>query len=82
VYLGAIATILAYAIWGRLLARYQAAVVAPFALLTPCVGVAGSALVFGEVSGPIRYAGMFLIFGGLAVIILPAGLKIVALGKR
>jgi O-acetylserine/cysteine efflux transporter len=81
-YLGAISTILAYAIWSRLLARYQAAAVAPFALLTPCVGVAGSALVFGEVSGPVRYAGMLLIFGGLAVIILPVGLKTLTLGQR
>ena len=81
-YLGAISTILTYAIWGRLLARYHAALVAPFGLLTPCVGVAGSALVFGEVSGPVRYAGMLLIFGGLAVIILPARLKTVTSGKR
>jgi O-acetylserine/cysteine efflux transporter len=81
-YLGAISTILAYAVWSRLLARYQAALVAPFALLTPCVGVAGSALVFGEVSGPVRYAGMLLIFAGLAVIILPARWKTGMLGKR
>jgi O-acetylserine/cysteine efflux transporter len=74
-YLGAIATTLAYAIWGRLLARYPAALVAPFALLAPCVGVAGSALVFGEISGPVRDAGMLLILGGLAVIILPVGSK-------
>jgi O-acetylserine/cysteine efflux transporter len=71
-YLGLIATTLAYAIWGRLLARYSAALVAPFALVAPCVGVVGSALVFGEVFGPIRYVGMLLVLGGLAVIVLPA----------
>ena len=72
-YLGAIATTLAYAIWGRLLARYSAALVAPFALIAPCVGIAGSALVFGEVFGAVRSAGMLLILAGLAVIVLPIG---------
>ena len=72
-YLGAIATTLAYAIWGRLLSRYSAALVAPFALIAPCVGVVGSALVFGEAFGAVRYAGMLLILLGLAVIVLPAG---------
>jgi O-acetylserine/cysteine efflux transporter len=60
-YLGVIATTLAYAIWGYLLARYSAALVAPFALIAPCVGVVGSTLVFGEVFGAVRYAGMVLI---------------------
>jgi O-acetylserine/cysteine efflux transporter len=70
-YLGAIATTLAYAIWGRLLARYSAALVTPFALIAPCVGVVGSALVFGEVFGAIRSAGMLFILAGLALIVLP-----------
>ena len=71
-YLGAIATCLAYALWGRLLARYPAALVAPFALLAPCTGVVASALVLGERFDPVRYAGMALILGGLAVVLLPA----------
>src|SRR5262245_12203449 len=74
-YLGAIATTLAYAIWGRLLARYSAALVAPFALIAPCVGVVGSALVFGEAFGAVRYVGMLLILAGLAVIVLPVRWK-------
>jgi O-acetylserine/cysteine efflux transporter len=74
-YLGAIATTLAYAIWGRLLARYSAALVAPFALIAPCVGVAGSALVFGEVFGAVRSVGMLFILAGLAVIVLPVRYK-------
>jgi O-acetylserine/cysteine efflux transporter len=72
VYLGAFATVLAYAVWGSLLQRYSTAVVAPFALLAPCTGVVSSALVFREVFSPLRYAGMALILGGLAVIVLPA----------
>ena len=74
-YLGAIATTLAYAIWGRLLARYSAAQVAPFALIAPCVGVAGSALVFGEAFGAVRSVGMLFILAGLAAIVLPVRYK-------
>ena len=72
-YLGAVATTFAYAIWGKLLARYPTAMVAPFALLAPCTGVISSALVFGERFGGLRYAGMALIFAGLAIIVLPVG---------
>jgi O-acetylserine/cysteine efflux transporter len=70
-YLGAIATTFAYVIWGDLLNRYPVAVVAPFALIAPCVGVIASSIAFGEVFGPIRYSGMALILAGLAVILLP-----------
>src|SRR5262249_2097943 len=72
-YLGVIATVVAYAIWGRLLQRYPAALVAPFALLAPCTGILTSALVFREVFSPMRYAGMGLILCGLAVVVLRAG---------
>jgi O-acetylserine/cysteine efflux transporter len=72
-YLGAIATTLGYAIWGRLLARYSTALVAPFALIAPCVGVAGSALAFGETFGAVRSVGMLFILAGLAAIVLPVG---------
>ncbi|MGH7305569.1 MAG: GNAT family N-acetyltransferase [Candidatus Rokuibacteriota bacterium] len=70
-YLGVAATILAYAIWGRLLRRYPAATVTPFALLVPFVGGYSSALVFGERFGPLRLAGMALVLLGIAVIVLP-----------
>jgi O-acetylserine/cysteine efflux transporter len=71
-YLGALATVLAYALWGRLLQRYSTAAVAPFALLAPCTGVLASALVFREVFSPVRLAGMALILGGLAIVVLPS----------
>ena len=70
-YLGVVATILAYAIWGRLLRQYPAATVTPFALLVPFVGGYSSALVFGERFGPLRLAGMMLVLLGIAVIVLP-----------
>ena len=71
VYLGAVATILAYVIWGRLLTRYPAAMVAPFALLAPCTGVIASALFLGERFGAVRCTGMALILAGLAVSVVP-----------
>lgn len=70
-YLGVLATVLAYALWGRLLQRYSAAQVTPFALIAPCAGVVASAAVFGEVFSPLRCAGMGLILVGLAVVALP-----------
>jgi O-acetylserine/cysteine efflux transporter len=69
-YLGAVATVLAYAIWSRLLARYPSAMVAPFALLAPCVGVVASQIVFGEAFTIPRSVGMGLIVAGVAVAVL------------
>ena len=74
IYLGAIATALAYAIWGNLLTRYSAAAVAPFALIAPCAGVVGSAIAFDETFGALRYIGMFLIVTGVAIVVLPPSL--------
>jgi O-acetylserine/cysteine efflux transporter len=70
-YLGTLATFVGYAIWGDLLQRYPAAIVTPFALLAPCAGLLSSALAFGEAFHPARYAGIVLVLGGLAVIVLP-----------
>jgi O-acetylserine/cysteine efflux transporter len=70
-YLGVVATVLAYTIWGNLLRRYPVAAVTPFALLVPFVGALSSALAFGERFGPIRLLGMACVLLGLAVIVLP-----------
>jgi O-acetylserine/cysteine efflux transporter len=75
-YLGTIATFVGYAIWGDLLQRYPAALVTPFALLAPCTGVVSSALMFGEVFQPVRYAGMALVVAGLAIIVLAEGARL------
>jgi O-acetylserine/cysteine efflux transporter len=71
IYLGTLATPIAYGMWSYLLQRYPASVVAPFALLSPATGILSSALILGEVFGPVRYAGMALILAGLAVIVWP-----------
>jgi O-acetylserine/cysteine efflux transporter len=71
VYLGLVATVLAYAIWGRLLQQYSTGFVAPFALLSPCVGAIASAIVFDEHFGPLRLAGIASILIGVAIAAVP-----------
>ncbi|MBN9051180.1 MAG: EamA family transporter [Rhizobiales bacterium] len=68
-YLGTLATVGGYAMWGHLLARYPAAVVTPFALLVPCSGIVASVIVFDETFPPLRYSGIALVMIGLAVIV-------------
>lgn len=70
-YLGLVATVFAYAVWGSLLRRYSAATVTPFALLAPFFAAYASSLVFGERFGTLRLVGMGLVLLGLAVIVLP-----------
>ncbi|MGH7383937.1 MAG: EamA family transporter [Candidatus Rokuibacteriota bacterium] len=71
-YIGLVATVLGYTIWGSLLRRYPAATVTPFALLIPFVAAYASSLAFGEHFGPARLAGMALVLLGLAVIVAPS----------
>ncbi|MGJ5101140.1 EamA family transporter [Bradyrhizobium sp. HKCCYLRH2057] len=70
-YSGFLAIAVAYCAWGYLVQRYPAVSVAPFTLLTPCIGVVASKMIYGETFSPTRYAGMGLIMVGLAVIVLP-----------
>ncbi|MBT2791068.1 EamA family transporter [Paraburkholderia strydomiana] len=67
IYLGLVASVAAYAVWGYLLQQYTSAVIAPFALLTPAVGMAVSSIVFGERFSTLRLAGMIVLLCGVAV---------------
>jgi O-acetylserine/cysteine efflux transporter len=58
---------LASASWARLLTHYSAATVAPFALLTPVVGMIAGSAVFGEPSRPVELFGAVLVLAGLAL---------------
>lgn len=71
IYLGLLASVLAYAVWGNLLHQYPTGAVAPFALLSPCVGAVASAFVFGERFSPLRLAGMACILLGVAIVVFP-----------
>lgn len=71
VYLGLLASVFAYSVWGKLLQRYSAGAVTPFALLAPGVGSIASSLIYGESFGLFRLAGMALMLIGLAIVVLP-----------
>lgn len=75
VFLGVVGTSLGYWIWGRLLHKYTAAQVVPFALLVPFVGAAGSTVFFGETFGPLRAAGMIVVVCGIAVMLFTGRAK-------
>jgi O-acetylserine/cysteine efflux transporter len=64
-YIAYIATIFGFAIWGQMIRRYSAAIVAPFSLLVPVFGMTSSALVLGEAFGPLRIFGAGIVVCGL-----------------
>ena len=67
VYTAGLASLVGYTIWNMLLGRYPAAMVSPFALLVPVVGLAAAALLLGEVPNVLELAGAGLLVGGVAV---------------
>lgn len=67
IYLGYFATLAGYGLWGKLLSRYPAGLVAPFALLVPVVGMSGAALLLGEVFTMYQVVGALLMMAGLGV---------------
>ena len=69
-YVAIASTIVGYTIWGTLLSRHKAALVTPFALLIPLVGMATAALVLGErITAGEALAGL-LVLTGLALAVL------------
>lgn len=70
IYLSFFATLIGYGLWGKLLSRYPAAVVAPLALLVPIVGMSSSSLVLGEGISLWQAAGAVLIMAGLLIHVL------------
>jgi O-acetylserine/cysteine efflux transporter len=60
-------TLLAFGIWAWLLRRYPAALVAPFTLLVPIVGMSCAMWLLGEPVHWWKLAGAALVLGGLAL---------------
>ncbi|MEO8669446.1 MAG: EamA family transporter, partial [Bauldia sp.] len=69
-YISVVSTTLGYGAWGHLLKLYPAVTVTPFSLLVPVSGTLAAAIVLGESFGPVRLAGMVLIFVGLGILVL------------
>ncbi len=60
-------TLLAFGIWAWLLRRYPAALIAPFTLLVPIVGMSCAVWLLGEPVHWWQLAGAALVLGGLAL---------------
>ena len=60
-------TLLAFGLWSRLLTRYPAAAVTPFALLVPVAGILSTHLILGEPLSTDILAGGGLILAGIAL---------------
>jgi O-acetylserine/cysteine efflux transporter len=65
-YTAGFASLVGYTIWNMLLGRYPAALVAPFALLVPPVGLAAAAVVLGQTPSTLELIGSALLVGGVA----------------
>ncbi len=74
-YLGWIATVLAYALWTGLLKRHSPNRVAPFALGVPVVGIGAGMLLLGEAITAWQWAGIGLIGAALVVTVLAPSLS-------
>lgn len=61
------ATLFGFSVWNRLLHRYPAPLISPFALLIPISGLASGAMFLGERFTAMQVAGIALVFAGLAV---------------
>ena len=61
------ATLFGFSSWNRLLHRYPAPLISPFALLIPISGLASGALFLGERLAPLQALGVVLVLAGLAV---------------
>ena len=70
-YMGLLSTLTAYALWGRLLSKYTAINVAPFALLIPIIAISVSGVLLGERLAVQETIGMLMILIGLALCIIP-----------
>ncbi|ANE75332.1 EamA family transporter [Dickeya solani] len=73
-YLSFISTLIGYAIWGNLLARYETWRVAPLSLLVPVVGILSAASLLGENLSTGQLLGALLVMLGLLVNVFGARL--------
>ena len=66
-YLSFGAMLFGFARWNILLQHYPTALIAPFALLVPIVGLASGAIILGERLAVIQFVGVMFVLTGLAV---------------
>lgn len=66
-YLAYFASLGGYVLWGKLLSKYAAATVAPFALLVPVIGMSSAALLLRESFSGWQLMGALLVMAGLVI---------------
>lgn len=66
----ALSTIFAYSMWGKMLSKYKAADVTPFALLIPVSGLLGGVFLVDETISRTAMIGIIILMAGLVVSIL------------
>jgi O-acetylserine/cysteine efflux transporter len=66
-YLVYFSSLAGYGLWGKLLARYPATIVAPFALLVPIIGMSSAAIFLREGFTFWQVVGSILVMAGLVV---------------
>jgi O-acetylserine/cysteine efflux transporter len=66
-YIAYVSTLVGYGIWGYLMRRYNAGVVAAYALLVPIFGLSSAAVFLDERITPTRIVAGVLIVGGVAL---------------
>lgn len=71
-YVGIVATVVGFGIWGYLIRTYSASTVAPISLLVPVFGMASAAWLLDERVGPLRLVAALLIITGVLVGVLSA----------
>lgn len=76
-----LSTLVAFAIWAKLLSLYSAAAVTPFALLIPVAGIITSSLMLGERLTSDEVASGMLIMFGLGVCVFGSKLQVL-IAKR
>ncbi|MEU9834274.1 EamA family transporter [Streptosporangium sp. NPDC048047] len=64
-YVALLATLGGFGVWGFLLKKYDASVVAPYSLLVPVFGMSSAFLVTGEPVSPVKLAAAALIVSGV-----------------
>lgn len=74
-YLAYFASLIGYGLWGKLLARYPATTVAPFALLVPILGMSTAALFMGEGFSFWQLMGSVLVMTGLLINVFGGRIK-------
>ena len=69
-YVAIISTIIGYSIWGGLLSRHPAALVTPFALGIPVIGILTAWAILGETLGGLEALSGVIILAGIALAVL------------